>query len=310
MTRYNPHDWTGHLCDIRGSMLRAVASRVFLVALWAGGMFAFDHYVHTVRISPLGHTLVGVALGLLLVVRTNASYDRFWEARRLWGGMINAGANLSRVAATWLAAEPDLVRRINGAVSAFCRSAVSHLRRAPTASETACATAVVAPAPTPGTGPSVAACAVPTQAGAADAEAFPSPQAAARRLGELFFDASRRGVFSERLVPSAERYISEMTDCVGACERIRTTPLPLAYVIHLRRSVILYLISLPAALLNEMGWMAIPAVTAMSFILLGIEEIGVEIEDPFGTDDNDLPLERFCGALEESLSRPTEGPSR
>lgn len=75
-----------------------------------------------------------------------------------------------------------------------------------------------------------------------------------------------------------------LIDYIGGCERIHATPLPYAYTVHLRRALIVYCFTLPFALVSKFGWDTIPCVLLISYVLFGIEEIGVEIEDPFGTD--------------------------
>lgn len=79
MIHYDPHRWFDHLFDIRGALVREIGVRVGLCVLWAGAVVAFHYYVTPIGTSVLLHSLVGVALGLLLVFRTNASYDRYWE---------------------------------------------------------------------------------------------------------------------------------------------------------------------------------------------------------------------------------------
>jgi ion channel-forming bestrophin family protein len=104
MINYDPHDWRSHLLDIRGSMLREIVGRVLTCVVWAA-LVTVAHelgpkYLPGLRLSvpTTVHSLVGTALGLLLVFRTNSSYDRFWEGRKLWGGMVRASHrfNLAR----------------------------------------------------------------------------------------------------------------------------------------------------------------------------------------------------------------------
>ena len=86
---------------------------------------------------------------------------------------------------------------------------------------------------------------------------------------------------------------------MGGCERIHKTPLPFAYVVHLRRALVIYCFSLPFALVDlfDWKWAVILDTMFMSYVYFGIEEIGVEIEDPFGVDENDLPLEEICASI-------------
>src|SRR6188768_3739656 len=96
MIDYDPHRWRDHLFAVKGSVLQKVGPRVLLTAVWAT-LVAWIHREYVpLELPTTAHTLVGVALGLLLVFRTNASYDRFWEGRRQWGSIINASRNLAR----------------------------------------------------------------------------------------------------------------------------------------------------------------------------------------------------------------------
>src|SRR5262245_15804904 len=88
MIDYDPHRWLDHLFDVEGSMLREIVGRVSLCTVWAAAVVAFHVFVRPVGTSLVVHTLVGIVLGLLLVFRTNASYDRYWEGRRQWGAIV------------------------------------------------------------------------------------------------------------------------------------------------------------------------------------------------------------------------------
>ena len=114
MIDYEPHDWLSHLLDIRGSMVREIIGRVSLCVAWASAVTVVDYIVpgEALNLSTTVHQLVGTALGLLLVFRTNASYDRFWEGRKLWGSIINETRNMARAASVHLAGHPKLMRRV------------------------------------------------------------------------------------------------------------------------------------------------------------------------------------------------------
>ncbi|CAL8104310.1 unnamed protein product [Orchesella dallaii] len=95
--------------------------------------------------------------------------------------------------------------------------------------------------------------------------------------------------------------LNSLVECLGGFERILRTPIPLAYSVHLDHAVWLYLLSLPYQLIGTLNWFTIPAVTLASFALLGILGIAWEIENPFGTDDNDLPLDDFCDVIHKEI---------
>lgn len=100
--------------------------------------------------------------------------------------------------------------------------------------------------------------------------------------------------------------ISGLVDCLSNLERILSTPIPLAYSIHLSQTVWIYCAALPFQLVSSLGWYTIPAVTLSSFILLGIASIGREIENPFGYDNNDLDLDDFCNVIKVELEQVTK----
>lgn len=114
-------------------------------------------------------------------------------------------------------------------------------------------------------------------------------------------EARRRGAISGIVLTAMDRNIELLVDYLGGCERIRKTPLPFAYVVHLRRVLVLYCFTLPFALVETFGWATVLDVFLLTYTFFGIEEIGVEIEGPFGDDANDLPLEEFCEGIDANL---------
>jgi len=94
---------------------------------------------------------------------------------------------------------------------------------------------------------------------------------------------------------------SSLSDQLTAMERIATTPIPSFYRVHLKQCVTLYLCALPSTLVNDLGWKMVPVVTVVAITLMGIEGIADEIEMPFGTDQCDLPLDRYCAELKNEV---------
>jgi putative membrane protein len=282
MIDYNAHDWRSHLFDIKGSMVRQIFYRVLSSGIWAFTvLYLYKFQGWQIAVSDKAHLLVGTALGLLLVFRTNASYDRFWEGRKMWGSIINETRNLGRSISVYLAVSPELVKRGIGWAIAFPYATMYYLRA------------------NKGLGSSIDL--LPPDEVRTALESNQLPLAVSRRLSEVFAEARKRGLISDYLQMTLDQNAQLLIDYMGACERIHRTPLPFAYVVHLRRALILFCYTLPFALLETFGWL-MPVVTlVVTYIFLGIEEIGVEIEDPFGYDDNDLPLERFCQTIETNL---------
>jgi ion channel-forming bestrophin family protein len=277
MINYDPHKWLDHFFDIRGSMVREILWRVSICVLWSVGVVAAYKSGVKLAIPSTIHTLVGLALGLLLVFRTNASYDRFWEGRKLWGGIVNETRNLVRAAGQFLGCDPALLRRLAFWTAAFPYATMHHLRGKQDLGE--------------------AAIDLPPDEVKAAVDAEHTPMAVSVRMSECLTEARRRGYLSEYTQMAIDRNVQLLVDYLGGCERIRKTPLPFAYVVHLRRALVIYCFTLPFALVETYGWTTVVDTLLLSYIFFGIEEIGVEIEGPFGYDDNDLPLEQICDAI-------------
>lgn len=281
MIQYDPHRWLDHLFDIKGSLIPEITLRVLSCFAWSVVVVAFDHHVRDVSIPATAHTLVGVALGMLLVFRTNASYNRFWEGRKLWGSLINETRNLARAVSVHLRGDPELMDHVIRWTGVFPFTVKNLLRQAD------------------GLGPI--------------AETLPRaeldwvlrsehpPLSIATRITARLVKARDRGLISDITLASLDHIVQLLVADLGGCERINSTPLPFAYMVHLRRVIIVYCFTLPFALVGEFGWVTIAATLGVAYTLFGIEEIGVEIENPFGNDANDLALEDFCAKIARNL---------
>jgi len=122
------------------------------------------------------------------------------------------------------------------------------------------------------------------------------------RITELLRQAQQRGLISDYVMTYIDQNVQLLVDYLGGCERIHRTPLPFAYVVHLRRAIIVYTFTLPFALYKDFGWLTIVVTFLVAYLFYGIEEIGVTIEDPFEGEDNDLPLEQICTTIDRNLS--------
>jgi ion channel-forming bestrophin family protein len=281
MIHYDPHRWLDHFFDIRGSLVKEISVRVGVCVLWAACVVAFHLWVRPVGISIVLHSLVGVALGLLLVFRTNSSYDRFWEGRKLWGGIVNETRNLIRAASVHLRGEPELLERLTRWTALFPWASMSVLRG------------------DENLGPLVAEL-TPEERTASDEAQHPALYVA-QQMTAVTVEARDRGLISDWVQLALDQNVQLLVGYLGGCERIRKTPLPFAYVVHLRRALMIYCLTLPFALVETFGWFTILDVLLVTYTFLGIEEIGVEIEGPFGNDDNDLPMQEICETITKNL---------
>ncbi|RDB24126.1 hypothetical protein Hypma_008782 [Hypsizygus marmoreus] len=138
----------------------------------------------------------------------------------------------------------------------------------------------------------------------ADAASLPLPLVIAHELTQIIFNFRREG-FLETVGPAGmnamSQLITNMVDQLTAMERVANTPIPISYGIHLKQCVTLYLFALPLTLVNDLGWATVPIITVVAFTFMGIEGIADEIEMPFGTDERDLPIDRYCQDLKEEI---------
>ena len=299
MIEYNPHDWRSHLCDIRGSLVREIFGRVAACVAWSAVIIALmrwldywsngkiDHDLEILAIPITAHTLLGIALSFLLVLRTNSSYERFWEGRKLWGGIVNETRNLARLACVHLASDVPLRNDVIRWTIAYAYSCMHRLQNTPVLADLESR--------------------LGDEANSA-AAAEHVPLAISRRITELLWQAKRRGLVSDYVMTHIDQNTQLLIDYLGGCERIHRTPLPFAYVVHLRRAIIVYTFTLPFALYKDFGWLTVVVTFLVAYLFYGIEEIGVTIENPFEGQDNDLPLEQICATIDRNLSAMIKEP--
>ena len=288
MIEYDAKQWTSHLFDIRGSMVHAIFGRIVVCVLWSGlvlvshEVILYKYKVDRITIPTTIHTLVGFALGTLLVFRTNSSYDRFWEGRKFWGGIVNECRNLGRQGTVLFRNDPELLRSMLLWTMAWPHAAMHSLRGANEL------------------GPSGTSL-PPAEVVAAINSAHP-PSYVATMITAKLVEGRDKGYISDIMLQHLDQNVQLLIDYIGGCERIKKTPLPFAYMVHIRRALMLYCFTLPFALVNDFGEGAIVATFLVAYIFFGIEEIGVEIENPFDGDENDIPLEKICGTIDNNLA--------
>lgn len=238
-----------------------------------------------VALPTLGSLVPSIVLGLLLVFRTNTAYERFWEGRKQWGALVNTSRNLARQ--MWVAIqEADMsdrqakVRHLH-LIVAYALATKLHLRREALDPELA---AVVSPA----------------QFTKLQNMNHP-PLEIAFWIADYLQCCCDRGQLNTYQLAAMLQQLDYLVDALGSCERILKTPIPLAYAIHLKQLLMLYCLALPFSMVESVqGWTAC-IVGLISFAVFGIEAIGIEIENPFGHDPNDLPLDNICQSMRDNI---------
>lgn len=286
--------WWKQIATVRGTALVRVWPRLLVVTLVATIVtIAHDRHVDSPlwNLSTIPFSLVAVALGIFLGFRNNTSYDRFWEGRKLWGQLVNTTRSLARqvhmmvgpqreplgVGPDQAQVHQELVYR----VIAYVHALRLHLRDQDDL------------------GPLVDL--IPNDEREALHGQLNRPLAILRELGARFRDLWQQGKVHPLHLPALEQSLSTLTDIQGACERIKSTPIPSSYTVLIHRIVAVYTFALPFGIVETVG-VATPVVVAIiSYAFFGLDAVGEEVEEPFGTDVNDLPLSTLSRMIEINL---------
>jgi ion channel-forming bestrophin family protein len=278
-------NWISTLLQPNGSVMKSIYRHI----LWCG-VFGFIisilyHFDVPVSQPILGSVIPSIVLGLLLVFRTNTAYERFWEGRKCWGSIVNNVRNLARQ--IWVSVDEispeDKENKITALnlLAAFAVTTKLHLRGEPLNRELE--------------------------------DLMPStkyiklkimnnpPIEVAFWIGDYLQQQYNRNCLNSYQLTSLQNLLNNLVDNLGACERILKTPMPLAYAIHLKQLLILYCFLLPFQIVGSLGWWTSLVSALVGFTVFGIEAIGFEIENPFGYDTNDLPLDAICETMKRNI---------
>jgi len=279
-------NFTGSLFMVRGSAL----AQIWPLLLAAGVVselltLGYRHWQDTwLDITPLPFTLVGLALSIFLGFRNNACYDRWWEARKLWGRLINTSRSSARQAMTLIRGEggDEVVHRWVRLQMAYAHALRYHLRVQPDRYG------------------ELADFLADDEVRELSAERNP-PIGVLHRMGMLARRAMDDGLVDRFHLPVLEATLTELTNIQGACERIKKTPVPLSYTELTHRIVASYVVLLPFGLVQSLGEVTPLVVVFVAFCFLGLDAVGSQIEDPFEEDPNDLPLHQISRMIENDL---------
>jgi ion channel-forming bestrophin family protein len=276
--------WLKLVFSVKESALARIKNRMIFVFVLSVVVSVGNHLRHISLPAILPSlSLLGVALGIFLGFRNSAAYDRFWEGRKLWGRLVNLSRALSRDLVLFVEKrEGDKTHeRLVYRVVAFAhalrmqlreRVVIDELGRFLTEDESE--------------------------------RVFSSrniPNAILLELGRDLAELFRTGRFGENRWVELTRLLGEMSDVQGGCERIKNTPVPHSYTILIHQIVAAYVVVLPFGLADTLGLGTPFFVLLVAYTFLGLDALGEEIEEPFGEDYNDLPLESLCRTIEINL---------
>jgi putative membrane protein len=277
--------WVQIAFQFRGSVISTIYQRVLCCGLF--GLFVTLLYQLKVSVSQpiLGTVIPSIVLGLLLVFRTNTAYERFWEGRKCWGSIVNNTRNIARQ--IWVSVEEVSPKDREAKIAvlnllvAFAVATKLHLRGETVNQELEDL--------------------ISTSRYYTLKNMNNAPLEIAFWIGDYLQHQYHRNCLNSYQITSIQELLNNLVDNLGACERILRTPMPLAYSIHLKQLLLLYCFLLPFQMVESLGWWTGLIVGLVSFTLFGIEAIGLEIENPFGYDANDLPLDVICNTMKRNI---------
>ncbi len=288
MQIYNPKDWYEVLFHIHKSdTLRKLFPYIIFVALFSAGIAYWEiEFLHLsanswVKNIPVMHTLLGFAISMLLVFRTNTAYDRWWEGRKLWGALVNNSRNLALKLNVMLDPEDRASRMFfKETIPLYAFTLKDHLRSEVTRmalDETA----------------------HPERDKIDTSKHVPNQVAGLmmERINTLYHNGKLTG---DQLI-TLNGELSSFTDICGACERIKNTPIPYSYSAFIKKFIFIYVMTLPFGYVFSLGYYVAPIVAFIFYVLASLELVAEEIEDPFGLDPNDLPMEKMASNIKKHI---------
>ena len=284
-TDWKKRHWFRVALRLEGSVIVAILPRVIFCGLFGLFISILHHFGLSVSSPTLTSVVPSIVLGLLLVFRTNTAYERFWEGRKLWGTLVNTVRNLARQ--IWVAIEEQepedrkAKEEILLLLVAFSVAIKLHLRAEPVNSELEAL--------------------MSRERYYKLKEINHPPLQIAFWIGDYLQQQHECDRANTYQLTGMLKLLDTMVDVLGGCERILKTPVPLAYSIHLKQLLLIYCLALPFQIVNDLNWWTGFLTSLISFTVFGIEEIGIEIENPFGHDPNDLPLDTICNNMYRNI---------
>lgn len=289
MITYNPKDWFTfifrfHKADTLrklSPLIIGIAVYCWIVAFLELNIFKLSDNSHVKNITAM-HTLLSFVISMLLVFRTNTAYDRWWEGRKLWGALVNNSRNLAIKLNSMLKPEEASHRSFFKKIIPLYASVLAHHLHAES------------------TRLALDEQEHPELAGLDKNRHLPNQVASLlfQRVNRLYEEGKIKG--DQLIVLNGE--LASFTDIMGACERIKNTPIPFSYSVFIKKFIFFYVMTLPFSFVISLGYLAIPVVAFIFYVLASLELIAEEIEDPFGGDENDLPMTKIGSNIKKHVA--------
>ncbi|WED43937.1 bestrophin family protein [Legionella cardiaca] len=283
VNQYEYPDFLVSALAIHGSVTPKVLKQVLVATIYACLISILKLLIpwFAIPISPFEYA--GLVMGLILVFRINAGYDRWWEARKLWGSIVNSSRNLAIIIANYVSStEKESIQHLMGYIAALPFLIKNHLRLNESIKEVEHlvdqATFLTLP------------------------QITHKPNYISSKIAGLLSLLLKENKINEFSFLKAEECREIVIDCQGACERILKTPMPFVMAIKSRRFILLFLLILPIALVDYSIYIN-PLVTALvAYALFSLDQIGIELQNPFSPERlSHLPLGDICRGIENNV---------
>lgn len=281
MINYNPKDWFTFIFHVhKADTIRKLWPLMLSVAVFSGiiaylELYYFRSYIDdTVKNVSMMHNLLGFVISMLLVFRTNTSYDRWWEGRRLIGQLTNVSRNLA-IKLKALQLDQSELEFFSYAIPKYAFALKEHLREKQYFGKNSLLIEVDG------------------------GKHIPNQVAASIHARVMQLNIDKKITGEQLLMLNGE--LTALTEICGACERIKNTPIPFSYSAFIKKFIFIYVITLPIGWVFSLGFFVIPIVPFILYVLASLELIAEEIESPFGLDANDLPVDLICNNIEKHV---------
>ncbi len=284
-------NWLRMLFIWRGSVLKKIIVQLVTITLFSLAIYFFKGKIfdYKVHLNPTIFTLLGLALAIFMGFCNTASYDRYWEGRKLWGLLVIETRSLTRQILSLVdGPSKEEKQKIIKMISAFCWSLNDQLRdRQGTERISHLLSA--------------------DQMKVLEHKKF-IPSIILGFIADWLRQQHKKGYIDTIVLTQLDHQLNQFSNISGGCERIHNTPLPFAYSVLLHRTVYLYCFWLPFGLVDSLGWMMPLIVVLISYTFIALDAIIQEIGEPFGEEENDLALNSICRTIEYSVFEQAEIP--
>jgi putative membrane protein len=280
MVKYNPQQWFSLIFhSYSKQVMKTLTPALVIMAIYTTVcVYVMVDWLqlHEADFQPTiaMHSLMGIVLGLFLVFRTNTAYDRWWEGRRHWGGLVNSARNFALKLNAYISRENQVEREwFSKMIPNFAFAMKEHLRSGVQFEE-------LEPIDDD------------------FIEMLKKYRHRPNKLSSMMYERVNTLYVKKQLTGeqffNLDKELKDFIDLIGACERIKNTPIPYSYMMYVKKFIVLYIATLPFGFVTASGYITIPIVLIVTFILMSVELIAEEIEDPFGRDLNDLPMNELA----------------